>query len=179
MRKTLFLLLFSAYAFGQIQPKDTVLADGKQPATILKLGKHKIWMAQNKSYQTPYKLQKDGSYISNGVPFVRISLDSKKYAPDSGPSKVEYLYDNAPLEGEDNSGIINIDGVDVFTKTFYDKKKRYIHVIYYYPLRTQFLIISLATNYEPGEDAFDLGRTMGTLVENSLYVFEDFYKIKK
>ncbi|MCW3168926.1 hypothetical protein OMO38_10370 [Chryseobacterium sp. 09-1422] len=178
MKKTLLILLFSPFAFGQNKAVDTTLVNGTQPATILKLSNHKVFIVQNKELETPYKLQTDGSFISNGKPYMKIWLDKKKYSTNLN-KLVDLLFDTVPLKNDDNKEIIKVDGIDVFLKTSYDKAEKRIHKMYYYPVGDQFIGITQIVNYKDEESRFETEKSMLSMVENGLLILQDFYLKRK
>jgi hypothetical protein len=150
MKKLLFLLLPLFY-FGQDFARDTMAVGGTQPATILRMGNHKIYMIQNINLQTPYIKQKNGNFISNGVPYVDIDLDKKKFVGNMYDFMDELLY-KSEANDQFSKFIIEVKGTQVFFKIIYDNKNKAIGMSVNYPLKDRFINIFLAINYTDQND---------------------------
>lgn len=177
MRKLLFIILFSSFASAQNIARDTLLSNN-QPATILKLGKTKVYILQNKDKITPYELQKDGSYISKGVPFVSILID-KKYSGDTN-ELIKALFENKQsVPGEINKSIVKSDETNVFIRTIKLKKEKKLSLHVTYPLSDRFINMSFAVNYIDDKDAEEKDNAMRDIIQNGFIVLENYYESTK
>lgn len=175
MKKIILFLLFTTTIFAQDFAKDTLLVNGTQPASILKIKNHKIYIAQNKELQTPYLKQKDGSFVSNGVPFVQIHIDKNKHTIGSTYSYVDVLFDKLGGTNE----IIEVNNTRVLLH--YDKKEKdkKEQIFVFYPLKDRFLNFNFIFNYKNDDDRFKKENEIYQIIKDAILVVEDYYLTRK
>ncbi|BFO64108.1 hypothetical protein [Chryseobacterium sp. KCF3-3] len=178
MKNILFFLLLSVFAFGQDFAKDTLMGEGTQPATILRMGNNKVFIIQNKELQTPYTKQKDGSFTSNGVPYVNISLDKKKFDGDMYEFMNE-LFDKSDVENQFSKEIIDVDDKKAFVRTANNEKKKNLYMSVNYPLKDRFLNISFGINYTDDDDKTKKYYAIKNIIQNGFRTLENYYSYRK
>ncbi|MCC9062446.1 hypothetical protein [Flavobacterium piscisymbiosum] len=177
MRKLLFILLISSFASAQNFAKDTLLS-ANQPASILKIGKTKIYIVQNKDKQTPYVLQKDGSFISKGVPYVTIAID-KKYSGDTN-ELIKYLFlDEKDVKGQIHKEIIESGETNIFISTIKLTTEKRLGLNVTYPLSDRFINMNLWVNYLDDKDADEKYEAITDIIKNGFIVLENYYQNRK
>lgn len=176
MKHTLLLLLtFLSFAVNaQDFAKDTIL--GTTPASIIRIKNHKIIIAQNKELQTSYVKQKDGSFVSSGVPFIQIHIDQKKHTLGSTDSYIDVLFDN--LTGGSN-GIYEVNDVRILIHTERRKKEQKEQMAVFYPLSDRFLNFKFTFNYKDDDDRYAKEDAVNAIIKNGLLVFENYYLTHK
>ena len=175
MKKILFLLLFSCLAFGQNKATDTLTVNGTQPATILKIGNNKIYIAQNKEKVTPYILQKDGSFLSSGVPFVKVNITKSQ---NKIPAKfVINQYENEKLKDFETKEILTIDDRKVYIKKSVIKNS--LFVMAYYPLNKELLSVRMSVEFTDKDDELEKFYQMRDILEKGVLIMEDYYVYRK
>ncbi len=112
--KTHFLHFFSVFGFGQNSSKDTLLVNGTQPASILKIKKHKIYIVQNKEIQSPFILQRKGCLVSKGIPIIEACIINSIGNP---KNFVQNMFDATTQLNSGTYEIVKSDGRDVFIST--------------------------------------------------------------
>lgn len=177
MRKLLFILLISSFVSAQNVAKDTLLS-ANQPASILKIGKTKIYIIQNKEKQTPYVLQKDGSFVSKGVPFVTIAID-KKYSGDTNEVIKALFLNQNEVKGQTHKAIIKSGETDVFISTIKLKKEKRLGLNVTYPLSDRFINMNFWVNYLDDKDADEKYESIRDIIQNGIIVLENYYQTRK
>lgn len=175
MKKT-FLLLLSFLSFvvnAQDFAKDTLI--GSTPSSIIRIKNHKIIIAQNAELQTSYLKQKDGSFISNGVPFIQIHLDLKKHTIGSTYSYVEVLFDN--LGG--NNDMYDVNNLRLLVHSEKREKDKKEQMAVFYPLSDRFLNLKFTFNYTDDDDRREKEFAVKDIVRKGLLVFENYYLTHK
>jgi hypothetical protein len=175
MKRFLFLITFIICSSGSAQDfaKDTLL--GTTPSSILKIKKHKIFIAQNKALKTPFLKQKDGSFISNGVPFIQVHIDQKKHTIGSTYNYVDILFDK--LGG--NNKIIEINNTRILIHYDNKVKDKKGQIFVFYPLPDRFLNFNFVYDYKDDDDRNKKKLGIYQIIENGLLVFEDYYLTHK
>lgn len=175
MKKIILFLLFTTTIFAQDFAKDTLLVNGTQPASILKIKNHKIYIAQNKELQTPYLKQKDGSFVSNGVPFIQIHIDKNKHTIGSTYSYVDVLFDK--LGGSNEIIEVNNTRILIHYKKYENDKKEQMFV--FYPISDRFLNFNFVFNYKDYDDRYKKELAVYEIIKNGLLVVEDYFLTNK
>ena len=154
MKKILFILslLMSLAINAQDFAKDTLAVNGTQPVTILKIKNTKIYIAQNKELSTPYIKQKDGSFVSNGIPFVQIQLDKTKHTLGTPSDYVDVLFDKLSPGAGGSNEIINIDNVRALLQIKNHEKEKRVQFYVFYPLSDRFINLNFGFKYDNEED---------------------------
>lgn len=175
MKNTLLLLLafVSFTANAQDFAKDTLI--GSTPASILKIKNHKIIIAQNKELSTSYVKQKDGSFISNGVPFIQIHIDQKKHVIGSTYDYIEVLFDN--LGG--NNDMYDVNNLRLLVHSEKREKEKKEQMAVFYPLSDRFLNLKFTFNYTDDDDRREKEFAIKDIVRKGLLVFENYYLTQK
>lgn len=177
MKKLLLFALLLIVSLVQAQnfAKDTLLVNATQPATIIKLKNNKIYIAQNKELQTPYLLQKDGSFVSKGVPIVQIHIDKNKHTIGSTSDYVDVLFDNLKTGSGSSNEIININNTRVLINNRKIEKDKKVQIFVFYPLSDRFLNLDFVFNYKDDDDRLLKQSEVMEIVEKGLLVIEDYY----
>lgn len=173
MKKILLFLLFTTSIFAQDFAKDTIL--GTTPASILKIKNHKIFIAQNKELQTPFIKHSDGSFVSNGVPFIQIHIDKNKHTIGSTYSYVDVLFDK--LGGSNEIIEINNTRILIHYKKYENDKKEQMFV--FYPISDRFLNFNFVFNYKDDDDRYKKELSVYEIIKNGLLVVEDYFLTNK
>ena len=177
MKKLLLLILLSSFALGQSFTQDTIMSNNN-PASIIRIGNNKIYVAQNKEKQTPYIKQKDSSFLSNGVPRIEIKQDLKPV--DKNPEiLVNEFFNKMKLNGKSAKEILQIDDKKVFVGTQYLEKEKKIFKGFFYPLKDRFIVIYVTMNYNSEDDRFDTDKAINEMFESGFMVLEDYYLYRK
>lgn len=176
----LFLvLIFTSLVTAQDFAKDTLIVNGTQPATILRLKKTKVFIVQNKELSTPYIKQKDGSFISNGMPFIQIHIDSKKHTIGNTFDYVDILFEKlSPGPGGSNE-IITIDNVRALLQTKNFKKDKRVQIFILYPLSDRFINLNFVFKYSDDEDKENKIKGIEDILNNGFIVLENYYLTHK
>ena len=175
MKKILFIFLcISGLSYSQNKAIDTMMIDGTQPATILKLNNHKIYILQNKELATPYKLQKDGSFVSNGVPHISVAIDKE-----STSLSVNDFFNDVKLKSSETKEIVKSDDKSVFIKTSTNREKSNELLTVLYPLSDRYLTIYFSFDYSNEDDKSKKYYAIRNIVEKGLIVLENYYKYRK
>jgi hypothetical protein len=173
MKKIILFLLFTTTIFAQDFAKDTLL--GTTPASILKIKTHKIFIAQNKELQTPFIKHTDGSFVSNGVPFVQIHIDKNKHTIGSTYNYVDAMFDNLGGTNE----IIEVNNTRIlihYDKMVKDKKEQ---MFVFYPISDRFLNFNFVFDYKDDDDRYKKELAVYEIIKNGLLVVEDYYLTHK
>jgi hypothetical protein len=175
MEKLILLIAFiiSSSVSAQDFAKDTLL--GTTPSSILKIKKHKIFIAQNKELQTPFLKQKDGSFISNGVPFIQVYIDQKKHTIGSSYDYIDVLFDKLGGSNE----IIEINNTRIlihYDNKVKDKKEQ---IFVFYPLSDRFLNFNFVYDYKDDDDRYKKKLGIYGIIKNGLLVGENYYLTNK
>jgi hypothetical protein len=175
MKKVFMLLLVTSSIFAQDFAKDTLLVNGSQPATIIKIKTHKIYIAQNKELETPYLKQKDGSFISNGVPSVQIHIDKNKHTIGTTSDYVDVLFDNLKTGPGGSNEIININNTRVLIHNRKIEKDKKYQIFVIYPLSDRFLNLDFVFKYKDDDDRLLKESEVREIIEKGLLVIENYY----
>lgn len=181
MKKLLLLsiCIFSLSLQAQDFAKDTLLVHGTQPASIIKIKNHKIFISQNKELQKPYIKQKDGSFVSNGVPYVQIHIDNKAHTIGSTKKYVDVLFDKLNNGPGSSNEIIEVDNTRIlisYRKIEKDKKEQ---IFVFYPLSDRFLNFDFIFGYTDDDDRYKKELAIYDIIKNGVLVLEDYFLIHK
>ena len=171
MKKIIFLLLVSINIFAQDFAKDTLIGNTK--SSIIKIKNSKIFITQNQELSTPYLLQKDGSFISNGQPFVQIHIDKKKHTIGTTYDYVDILFDKIEMGGSNE--IITIDNIRVLVVRRKIEKDKAAQVFVFYPLKDRFLNLDFVLYYKNEDDRIDKENKLMDIIEQGIFIVEDYY----
>ena len=171
------MLLISSFASAQNFAKDTLLS-ANQPASILKIGKTKIYIAQNKNKQAPYVLQKDGSFVSKGVPYVTIAID-KKYSGDTNEVINALFLNENEVKGQIHKEIIKSGETDVFISTIKLEEEKRLGLNVTYPLSDRFINMNFWVNYINDKDADEKYDAIRDIIQDGFMVLENYYQNRK
>lgn len=171
MKKLLFFLLLSNLIFGQNIARDTII--DSTSVAVMRLGKHKIYIAQNTQHE-PYTRQKDGSFLSDGTPRIKITLESAPMKK-SPQSYIKARYDDMDEEGKWVKSLPEISGRESLVYTEYIEKKNKIFKAVYFPLKDRFIILYITAFYDTEEEKDDKDFGIDNILKKGLIIIEDYY----
>lgn len=177
MRVFLFLILSFNTLLAQDFAKDSVM--GTQPITILKLNKTKLFIVQNKELQKPYVKQKDGSFISNGMPWVQIHIDKTKHTIGNPNDYIDVLFDKLSSGSGGSNEIINLDNTRVLLQTRHHQKDKKMQLYVFYPLSDRFMNVNFVFAYTTDTDRKQKIKRVEDIIKNGLIVLEDYFTSHK
>ncbi|MFK7004889.1 hypothetical protein BWK63_13970 [Flavobacterium covae] len=177
MRVFLFLILSFNTLLAQDFAKDSVM--GTQPITILKLNKTKLFIVQNKELQKPYVKQKDGSFISNGMPWVQIHIDKTKHTMGNTNDYIDVLFDKLSSGSGGSNEIINLDNTRVLLQTRHHQKDKKMQLYVFYPLSDRFMNVNFVFAYTTDADRKQKIKGVEDIIKNGLIVLEDYFTSHK
>ncbi|MFK7113354.1 hypothetical protein V3468_02755 [Flavobacterium oreochromis] len=177
MRVFLFLILSFSTLLAQDFAKDSVM--GTQPITILKLNKTKLFIVQNKELQKPYVKQKDGSFVSNGMPWVQIHIDKTKHTIKNPNDYIDVLFDKLSSGSGGSNEIINLDNTRVLLQTRHHQKDKKMQLYVFYPLSDRFMNVNFVFAYTTDADRKQKIKGVEDIIKNGLIVLEDYFTSHK
>ncbi len=178
MKKLLLFLLISGFTFGQNTAKDTLLVNGTQPASILKINNNKIYIAQNKELQTSYKLEKDGSLVSAGVPYISVKVD-KNPLKQNVSLFITKAFDQVKITDLESKEIVQSGDKSVFIKTSTKPQQKKQFMTALYPLSDRLITLDFAFDYKDEDDKSNKYYAVRDIIENGFMVLENYYTVHK
>ncbi|MFK7048743.1 hypothetical protein FLACOL_01085 [Flavobacterium columnare] len=177
MKKIILLLFLNLSLFAQDFAKDSVM--GSQPIAILKLKNTKVFIAQNKELTKPYIKQKDGSFVSNGLPSVQIHLDKAKHTIGSPIDYVDVLFDKLSAGVGGSNEILNLDNTRVLLQSKNHQKDKKMQLYMFYPLSDRFLNFNFVFDYTTDADRKQKIKGVEEIIKKGLIIIEDYYSNHK
>ena len=171
MKKLILSFFITTSIFAQDFAKDTLI--GSTKASIIKIKNNKIFITQNQELSTSYLKQKDGSFISNGQPFVQIHIDKKKHTIGTTYDYVDVLFDKIEMGGSNE--IITVDNTRVLVVRRKIEKDKTAQLFVFYPLKDRFLNLDFVLYYKNEDDRIDKEIKLMGIIENGIFIVEDYY----
>ena len=172
----ILFLSFNSF-FAQDFAKDSVM--GSQPISILKLKNTKVFIAQNKELAKTYIKQKDGSFVSNGMPYVQIHLDKAKHTIGSPIDYVDVLFDKLSTGAGGSNEILNLDNTRVLLQSKNHQKDKKMQLYVFYPLSDRFLNFNFVFDYTTDADRKQKIKGVEDIIKKGLIVLEDYFTSHK
>ncbi|OOV19104.1 hypothetical protein [Flavobacterium sp. LM4] len=181
MKKLLLLtyLFLSISAQSQDFAKDTLLVNGTQPASIIRIKNHKIFIAQNQEMQKSYIKQKDGSFVSNGVPYVEIYIDKKAHTIGTTTEYVDIMFDKLNTGPGSSNEIIALDNTRILIHYRKIEKEKKEQMVVFYPLADRFLNFSFVFYYTDDDNRSSKENAVYSIIKDGILVLEDYFLYRK
>jgi hypothetical protein len=169
--KVLLFLTFGVFAFAQNSARDTLMLDGSQPATILKINQHKVTVLKKSPSESPYTLQKDGSFVLNATPKVTISVSkSKKGSP---RQYLEHIFQTTELENGESKSVAPREEYPFYTRM--SKKGNLLIFDTLYAMKDELLAVQCTFSTQSPKDEYKLSQDISDFLWNSILISENFY----
>lgn len=166
----LFFLFFTTIAFAQNTGKDTLLNNGSQQATILKISQHKLIVKHRSAADAPYILQKDGSFISARPDRVQISVvKSKKGNP---REYLEYLFQMTDVENGESKSVAPREEYPFYIRT--SKKGDLLIFDTLYAMKNELLSVQYTVKLQSPKDEYRINREVNAFLWDNILIYEKF-----